>query len=98
MNKRPLSVTIIGWLFIAVGIVSFAYHFFEFRSWHALQPEEVWVLPLRVLVFICGVFMLRGQNWARWLTIAWMGYHVILSAFHSWHQVVIHSVFLAVLA
>jgi hypothetical protein len=27
-----------------------------------------------------------------------MGYHVVLSAFHAWQELVIHAVFLAVLA
>jgi len=42
--------------------------------------------------------MLRGDNWARWLTMVWMAYHVILSGFHSLQQLVIHSLLLAVFA
>ena len=98
MNKRPLSVTIIGWLFIAIGVISFAYHFIEFSNRHTFQYDALWVLLLRLLALACGVFMLRGNNWARWLTVAWMGYHVVLSAFHAWQELVIHAVFLAVLA
>ncbi len=39
--------------------------------------------------------MLRGHNWARWLAIAWMGFHVGLSAFHAFHELAIHSLFFA---
>ena len=93
MNKRSLSVTIIGWLFIAIGVISFAYLFIEFSNRHTFQYDALWVLLLRLLALACGVFMLRGNNWARWLTVAWMGYHVVLSAFHAWQELVIHSCF-----
>jgi hypothetical protein len=42
--------------------------------------------------------MMRGQNWARWLAVAWMAFHVILSAFHAVRELAIHSLFLAVIA
>jgi hypothetical protein len=98
MNKPPLSVTIISWLFIAVGVISFAYHFNEFRTQHPFQYDALWVLLLRLMAIVCGAFMLRGDNWARWLTMVWMAYHVILSGFHSLQQLVIHSLLLAVFA
>jgi 4-hydroxybenzoate polyprenyltransferase len=41
--------------------------------------------------------MLRGHNWARWLALAWIGAHVILSAFNSLSQLAIHVVFFAIL-
>ena len=98
MNKRPLSVTIISWLFIAVGVISFAYHFNEFRTQHPFQYDALWVLLLRLMAIVCGAFMLRGNNWARWLTMVWMAYHVILSGFHSQQELVIHSLLFAVFA
>jgi hypothetical protein len=42
--------------------------------------------------------MLRGRNWARWGALAWMAFHVVLSAFHSLVQLAMHSVFFAVIA
>ena len=42
--------------------------------------------------------MLRGRNWARWGALAWMLFHVILSAFHALHEFAIHAVFLAIMA
>jgi hypothetical protein len=98
MNKRPLSVTIISWLFIAMGVIAFVYHFIEFSTRHTFQYDGLWVLLLRLIAIVAGVFMLRGNSWARWLTIFWMAYHVVLSWFHSWQQLVIHGLFLAVLA
>ena len=49
-----------------------AYHFSELR-----QPEGVWVGLTELLAILSGVFMLRGQNWARWLALAWIAFHVI---------------------
>jgi uncharacterized membrane protein HdeD (DUF308 family) len=98
MNKRPLSVTVIGWLFIAMGIVGFAYHVTDFKTKPQLRYELVWVCLLRLLVILAGIFVLRGKNWARWLLLVWIAYHVILSAFHSTSELLVHSFLLAVVA
>jgi hypothetical protein len=42
--------------------------------------------------------MLRGHNWARWLALAWIGCHVILSAFHSVFEVAVHGLLFAAIA
>ena len=76
MNKRPLSVTIIGWAYIVMGAIGFAYHFAEFKARHPLQPEIAWVELLRLIAIVCGVYMLRRHNWARWLALPWIAYHV----------------------
>jgi hypothetical protein len=41
---------------------------------------------------------LRGANWARWVAILWLAYHVVLSAFHSWSEAGVHAVLLAVIS
>lgn len=98
MNKRPLAVTIIACLFIIAGLVGFSYHVTKFDVNGPVQYEHIWILILRVLVIVCGVFMLRGSNWARWLLLVWIAYHVVLSAFHTLPEMAIHSVLLAVVA
>jgi len=97
MNKRPLSITVLSWLYITTGTVGFAYHFSELRA----QPfvyDTVGVELVRLIAIICGAFMLRGHNWARWLALAWIASHVVLSAFHGWPQLAIHSLLCAVFA
>ena len=94
-NGRPRSVTVIGWLFIAAGIVGLVYHATELKTSGSLDDEVVWVLFLRLLAVIGGVFMLRGADWARWLVLAWIAYHVVLSAFHSWSDTAVHAALLA---
>ena len=92
MNKRPLSVTVIGCIFIAAGVVGFAYHVPEFKSLRPFPNEIVWGLFVRLLAVLGGVFVLRRHNWARWLLLAWIGFHVVLSAFHSWSELIVHAV------
>jgi len=97
MKKRPLSVTIIGWLFILVGVIGFLYHANEFRSRH-FSYELVWVCLLRLIAIVAGVFLQRGRNWARWVVLIWMAYHVGLGFFHGWSDVLTHSLLLLVIA
>jgi hypothetical protein len=98
MNKRPLLITVIGCIFIAAGVIGFAYHVTEFRIQRPFEYEIVWVCLLRLLAILGGVFVLRGKNWARWLLLAWLAYHVILSAFHPLSELVVHSLLFAVVA
>ena len=98
MNKRPLSVTVISCFFAAAGAVGIAYHLTEFKTLSPFPYDVLWVCLVRLLAVIGGVFMLRGHNWARWLTLAWIAYHVILSYFHSVQEVLIHALLLAVFA
>lgn len=94
-RKRPLSVTIIGCIFIAAGAVGLVYHLREFKH----PPADLlWVSVVRLLAIVGGVFVLGGRNWARWLTLIWMAYHVVLSAFHSRSEFIMHGVLLLVIA
>lgn len=98
MNKRPLSVTVIGCLFVAAGVVGVAYHITELKTQRLFEHGLVWVYLLRLLAILGGVFVLRGNNWARWLLLVWIAYHVILSVFHSPFELVVHSLLLVVVA
>jgi hypothetical protein len=106
MNKRPLSITVVGWVFVCVGIVSVAAGTWRFML---NRPHEngfgnshqnsvdlglVWVSAL--VAIVGGAFLLRGRNWARWLLVVWMGLHIILSMLHSAFELVVHSVLFGV--
>lgn len=88
-NKRPVTVLIIACLYIAVGVLAFGYHFRELQT---LQKDSVWVEGTELVALACGVFLLRGQNWARWVAVAWIALHVIVSALNAFHGIVVHSV------
>src|SRR6266496_3008309 len=96
MNKRPLPITIISCIFIAVGSIAFLYHLAELKAQHPFKYELVWICFVRLLAVLSGVFMLRGFNWARWLLVVWIAYHVILSAFHSPLEVLVHTLLFVV--
>ena len=102
LNKRPLSVTIIGWVFIAVGTVALGYHLqpnhiAEFRANPTFANELIWVCLIRILAIVAGAFLLRGYNWARWLLVAWLAYHVVLSALHSVFEVSVHGLLFVII-
>jgi uncharacterized membrane protein HdeD (DUF308 family) len=81
----------VGWLYIAVGSVGFVFHFRDRDDW-------VWVELVELVAILAGVFVLRGHNWARWLAMAWIAFHVVLSAFHAVGEFAVHAVFCAVIA
>jgi uncharacterized membrane protein len=90
--KRPFPVTILGCLFIVAGLVGLLYHLSE-------RPLDHWVVPVsivRIVAVVGGVFLLRGHNWARWLMLAWLAFHVVVSAFHSLSESTAHVVLLMV--
>lgn len=89
--KRPLTVTLISALYIVTGIVAIIYHA---REWAAsLQGDDLLAFVIRVLAIVGGVFALRGQNWARWLLVLWIGYHIVLSVGHPVEQIITHALF-----
>jgi hypothetical protein len=93
-NPRPVRILILSSLYIAVGAIGFVYHFPELM---ALHRDAVGIELTEFLAIFAGSFMLLGRNWARWLALAWMAFHVAIS-FPVPRQVAIHSVFLAVIA
>jgi hypothetical protein len=91
MNKRPLSVIVIGCLYVATGAIGLTFHLIEFKPQHPFQYDIVWVCLVNLIAIVCGMYMLRGSNWARWLALAWIAFHVVLSGFHSRFELVVHS-------
>jgi hypothetical protein len=90
--KRPLPVTIIGCLFIVAGLVGLVYHLSESPLDHGI----VLISIVRIIAVVGGVFLLIGHNWARWLMLAWLAFHVVVSAFHSRSEFMAHVVLLMV--
>lgn len=95
MTKRPLSVTVTSWFFIAAGIMGLVYHAREFNAQGLFESEVVLGVAIRFLAILGGIFSLRGNNWARWLLLSWIAYHVVLSVFHTAGEVMVHAVIMA---
>jgi hypothetical protein len=84
-------------MFIAAGSVGLLYHLSELKAL-PFRQGLVWVSFVRFLAILGGVFLLRGFNWARWLLVGWLAFHVFLSFLHSRMEVVMHGFLLAVIA
>ena len=95
MKKRPIPIIIVSALFILVGNVGFAFRIKELSD---KLYETIWVLFLEILAVACGILLLFKITWARWLTIAWLLYHVIISAFNSTSEMIVHIMFLVVVS
>jgi len=93
MGRKRIAVPVIliACLYIAVGIGGFVVHFSDYRA-----PDWIWVEVTESIAIVCGVFLLRAHNWARWLAIAWMAFHVVIS-FGEFGQLAIHSLFLVLI-
>jgi len=95
MNKRPLTVTLISCLFIAAGAMGIIYHAAELKQ-ITTNPEVIWILVVRLLAIVGGIFALRSDNWARWLLVAWIAYHVVISFFHTSAELIMHAVIMII--
>jgi hypothetical protein len=93
-TNRPVSVWILSCLYIAVGTIGFAYYFPELR---AHQDYSLWIEFTELLSIVSGAFMFRGYNWARWLALVWMAFHVAIS-FPVYRQMAIHLAIFAGIA
>ena len=96
MDKRPRSITIISWIFIAFGTVTLVVGLLtlvdkSFAQITADLKVHWMVYVVRLLAVVSGAFMLYGYNWARWLLVAWLGFHVILSFMHSPFELLVHG-------
>ena len=98
MNRRPISVTIVAFLYLAVGVAGLVFHLREILARHAFQNDDAIVEFTELVAIMCGAFLLQGRNWARWLAMAWMVFHVILSAFDRFRGFAIHSLLCVVIA
>ena len=98
MNKRPISITILAAVYLLVGTVGFVFHFREILARHAFQYDDALIELTELIAIVCGVFLLQGRNWARWLALTWISFHLAFSFFDSLQKGAIHSLFLVVIA
>ena len=97
-RARPWPVTAVGILFVLAGIVGLVYHGLRPRQPGPVDTDLYLVLSIRLLALVTGVFLFRGANWARWMAMAWMAYHIGLSAFESSVQgVAVHFALLVII-
>jgi hypothetical protein len=93
--RRPISVSLLAVVYVLTGMAGLAVHFREFL---ARQPDTVWIELTELLAILIGVFLFRGHDWARWLALAWIAFHVALSVFDSVRELAVHSAICALIA
>ena len=102
MKARPLSITIIGWLFMIFGSIALLSGLLPLTGANSAQLiaefKSHWMVHLsRFAAIVSGLFMLRGHNWARWLLVVWIVFHIVLGALHGWLQLLIHVAIFSVI-
>lgn len=102
MKDRPLSITLISWLFILFGSIALLSGLLPIggatTDQLVAELKSHWMVHFSRLASIAGgLFMLRGFNWARWLIVAWIAFHIVISALHSLTQLLIHVAIFSVI-
>jgi hypothetical protein len=93
--KRPIAVVIVAVLYLAIGIVGFVYHFPELTAGHR---DAIGIELTEVAGAVAGVGLVFGKNWARWMALAWVIFHVVISLFHPLPELLIHTGLCVVIA
>jgi hypothetical protein len=88
--KRPFAVVFLGWLFIAVGLFALLYHLLT----SSLDYWMILIALFEIGAIVAGVFLIKGRNWARWLLLLWIAFHVFASALNSLSASVPHLLLL----
>src|ERR1043166_5976148 len=44
-----------------------------------------------------GAFLFKGENWARWLLVLWMAFHIVVGALHGIVPLLTHAVIFSVI-
>lgn len=97
MKRPPTPVIIISVVFILVGVGSLAAGITPIVKSHEVRLDSVIVAVSGLTALLSGIFMLRCANWARWLCVAWMAFHLVVSILHNTLELAIHLVVLIVL-
>ena len=97
-KKRPVSVTLLAWLYIAVGSIGFAYHLEPIVARHGFHSDDLLIQLTEIVAVVAGVFILQGENWARWLAVTWIAFHVFISFFDSVQKITIHFLLFMLIA
>lgn len=86
---RPTSITVISWLLIVTSGMNVITSLTSLNNPAVLRLMERSLLPIPVqfillyvglaIAFACGVAMLNGENWGRWLYVIWSGIGLVVA-------------------
>lgn len=95
MKKRPILVILLAVLLVVTGAGGLYFDIRGFTSLSADHYASLWIVIIHLLAVVAGVFLFRGHDWARWLAIAWMAFHVAISVGQPLQKLIGHALFLA---
>ena len=95
MKKLPIAVMIVVAVYLLIGVAGFIYHFHELTAGHR---DAIGIELTELLAVVSAVGLWFRQNWARWLALAWVVFHVGLSLFHPLPELLIHAALCALIA
>lgn len=93
--KRPIAVIIVACVYLLVGVGGFIVHFPELTAGHR---DAIAIELTEFLAVVGGTGLLLRQNWARWLALAWIVFHVALSLTDPIGKLAAHIVFCILIA
>jgi len=96
-NRRPVAVTVVGWLYLLAGAAGLIGHARGLWAGGRIATDMVAAEATEALAVLAGFYLLRGRDWARWLALGWIAFHVAISL-QDPLKLAAHSVFLAGIA
>src|SRR5262249_11857910 len=100
VGKRPLSIIVISFLFILLGVITLVHAAVELINTtdRLTDLKNHWMIYVSAIAAIVGgVFLLKGQIWARWLIVLWMAFHIVVGALHGLAPLLTHAVIFSVI-
>jgi hypothetical protein len=94
--KPPLTILIIGWLFVVVGAAGIIAGFWrsDLFAGGSLHSDDMWAILSGVVALAGGILVLRSIGLGRWMILAWLVFHVVLSWLHTFTELIIHAALL----
>lgn len=97
-HQRPIAITVVSCLVIIAGIFGLARGFANATTLWPPEQDLIWVVVVDAIGIAGGIFMLRRQNWARWLTLAWIASHVAIVSVYMRKEILPHAIIFALVA
>jgi hypothetical protein len=100
VERRPRSIIVIGFFFILVGALTLMNATFEFINTtdRLTDLKTHWMIYVSAFAAIAGgAFLFRGHNWARWLLVLWMAFHIVVGALHGIVPLLTHVLIFSVI-
>lgn len=93
--KRPVAVILVATVYLLIGTAGFIRHFPDLATG---QSDAIAIEITEITAVVCGVYLLRRHNWARWLALWWVIFHVMLSLLHPLPELGLHAALCVLIA